>query len=391
VEKEMEMKGRIKVIALVAAAMFLTAGLMVGQSTVYAADTFKIGAAFALTGPAAVIGDPSAKIAEMLLEEINGAGGVNGKKIEMITYDTESDPTKTVTIMKRLIEKDKVLAIIGPTTTGSAMASIKTIESSEVPVVACVGGSPVVIPVKKWIFKSPQTGILAVERLYDYFAREGLKKVAIMSAAGGFGDSGRKALLAQAEPLGFEIVADERYGNKDTDMSAQLTSIKAKGAQAIVVWGIGPAPAIITKNAKQLGVKATIFMSHGVADPNFIKLAGDAAEGVMMPASRFIVADKMDDSDSRKAFLMEVKTKYEAKYGPVSTHTGYAYDALRIIEMALATAGADRAAIRDAIEKTQGYVGINGTFNMSPEDHNGLTKDSLVMVKVKDGGWELVP
>ena len=381
------MKGKMKLVALLAVAAFAVAG----QLPAFAADTFKIGAAFALTGPAAVIGDPSAKIAEMLLEEINGAGGVNGKKIELITYDTESDPTKAVTVMKRLIDKDKVLAIIGPTTTGSAMASIKTVQSSEVPVVACVGGSPVVIPVKKWVFKSPQTGILAVERLYDYFAREKLTKVAILSAAGGFGDSGRKALLAQAEPLGFEIAADERYGNRDTDMSAQLTSIKGSGAQAIVVWGIGPAPAIITKNAKQLGVKIPIFMSHGVADPKFIELAGDAAEGVMMPASRFIVADKMADSDPRKAFLMEVKTKYEAKYGPVSTHTGYAYDALRIIEMALATAGADRAGIRDAIEKTQGYVGINGTFNMSAEDHNGLTKDSLVMVVVKDGGWAIVP
>ena len=247
------------------------------------------------------------------------------------------------------------------------------------------------IPVKKWVFKSPQTGILAVERLYGHFTKVGIKKVAILTSAGGFGDSGRKALVAKAEPLGFEIVADERYNDKDTDMSTQLTAIKGKDAQAIVVWGVGPAPAIISKNAKQLGVTVPVFMSHGVADPNFIKLAGDAAEGVMMPASRFIVADKMADSDSRKAFLMEVKTKYEAKYGPVSTHTGYAYDALRIIEKALATAGADRAAIRDAIEKTEGYVGINGTFNMSPDDHNGLTKDSLVMVKVKDGGWELVP
>lgn len=380
------MKGKLGLFLTV-----LAAAMLLAAPAVQAADTYKIGAAFALTGPAAVIGDPSAKIAEMLLGDINGAGGVNGKKIELITYDTESDPTKAVNVIRRLIEKDKVLAIIGPTTTGSAMASLKFIEQSQVPVVACVGGSPVVIPVKKWVFKTPQTGILAVERLYDYFAREGLKKVAILTAAGGFGDSGRKALLAQAGPLGFEIVADEKYGRKDTDMSAQLTSIKGKGPQAIVVWGVGPAPAIITKNARQLGIETPIFMSHGVADPKFVELAGEAAEGVMMPASSFIVADKLDDADPNKAFLMEVKKRYESKYGPVSTHTGYAYDALKIIEKALAAAGADRAGIRDAIEKTKGYVGINGTFNMSAEDHNGLTKDSLVMVRVKDGGWEIVP
>lgn len=383
----MKRKGKMKVVALVAAAGFL----LLGQGMAHAADTFKIGAAFALTGPAAVIGDPSAKIAEMLLEEINAAGGVNGKKIEMITYDTESDPTKAVTVIKRLIDKDQVLAIIGPTTTGSAMASLKFVQDSEVPMVACVGGAPVVVPVKKWVFKTPQSDTLAVERLYDYFVEKGIKRVAILTSAGGFGDSGRRGLTEQAGPLGIQIVADERYGDRDTDMSAQLTTIKGKDAQAVVVWGIGPAPAIITKNARQLDLGIPIFMSHGVADPKFIELAEEAAEGVMMPASRFIVADKLDDSDSRKAFLMDVKKRYEEKYGPVSTHTGYAYDALRIIERALTVAGADRAKIRDAIENTKGYVGINGTFNMSPEDHNGLTKDSLVMVGVKDGGWVIVP
>lgn len=366
-------------------------GTLVRPSAAEAAEPYRIGAAFALTGPAAMIGDPSAKIAEMLLDEINASGGVGGHPIELITYDTASDPTKAVTVIRRPVEKDNVLAVIGPTTTGSAMASIKFIQDSEIPMVACVGGSPVVIPVKKWVFKTPQTDILAVERLYDYFAREGIKKIALLTSAGGFGDSGKKALQAQAVPLGFTVVADERYNDKDTNMTAQLTSIRGTDAQAIVVWGVGPAPAIICKNAKQLGITTPIFMSHGLADPSFIKLAGDAAEGVMMPASRFIVAEKLADEDPHKAFLVKVKRTYEGKYGPVSTHTGYAYDALRIIEMALKEAGGDRAKLRDAIERTRNYIGINGTFNMSAEDHNGLTKDSLIMVKVEKGDWVIVP
>jgi branched-chain amino acid transport system substrate-binding protein len=381
------MKGRIVRFLIV---MTMVA-VVLCPTLVIAAEPYRIGAAFALTGPAAMIGDPSQKIAEMLLKEINDGGGVNGHPIELITYDTASDPTKAVTALRRLVAKDKVLAVIGPTTTGSAMASIKFIQESEVPMVACVGGSPVVIPVKKWVFKTPQTEILAVERLYDYFKDKNIKKIALLTAAGGFGDAGKRSLLAQAEPLGFDIVAEERYNDKDTDMTAQLTSIRGTDAQAIVVWGIGPAPAIITKNAKQLGIKTPIFMSHGLADPSFLKLAGADAEGVMMPASRFIVADKLDDNDPRKAFLMNVKKEYEEKYGPVSTHTGYAYDALRIIERALKEAGPDSSKIRDAIEQTRDYVGINGTFNMSPEDHNGLTKESLVMVRVQDGGWVIVP
>ena len=248
-----------------------------------------------------------------------------------------------------------------------------------------------VIPVKKWVFKSPQTGIVAAERLFDYFVEKGIKKVALMTSAGGFGSSGKKALLDQAESRGLKIVADHRYNDKDTDMSAQITAIRGTDAQAIVVWGIGPAPAIITKNVMQLGAKIPVFMSHGQADPSFIRLAGSAAEGVRVPASRFIVADLLSDNDSRKPFLQKIKKAYEARYGPVSTHTGYAYDALQILVRALEKAGTDRAKLRDAIEKTKGYVGINGTFNMSPDDHNGLTKKSLVMVMVKDGGWVIVP
>ncbi|NOY86487.1 MAG: ABC transporter substrate-binding protein [Deltaproteobacteria bacterium] len=382
------MKGKLTGIFAIAA-MVLTMGMITPEAR--ALEPYRIGAAFALTGPAAMIGEPSSRMAQILLEEVNAAGGVNGHPIEMITYDTKSDPTQAVLVIRKLVLKDKVLAIIGPTTTGSAMASIKFIQESKVPMVACVGGSPVVIPVKKWVFKTPQTGILAVQRLYEYFAKKGYRKVAILTAAGGFGDSGKKALLAQAGPMGIEIVAKERYNDKDTNMSSQLTSIRGTDAQAIVVWGIGPAPAIICKNARQLGIKTPVFLSHGEADPSFIKLAGDAGEGVMMPASRFIVAQELSDNDPRKAFLMKIKEKYEKRYGPVSTHTGYAYDALRIIEQALKKAGPDRAGIRDAIEKTDNYVGINGTFNMSPSDHNGLTKDSLVMVKVENGGWVIVP
>ncbi len=382
------MKGKLTGIFAIAA-MVLTMGMITPEAR--ALEPYRIGAAFALTGPAAMIGEPSSRMAQILLEEVNAAGGVNGHPIEMITYDTKSDPTQAVLVIRKLVLRDKVLAIIGPTTTGSAMASIKFIQESKVPMVACVGGSPVVIPVKKWVFKTPQTGILAVQRLYEYFAKKGYRKVAILTAAGGFGDSGKKALLAQAGPMGIEIVAKERYNDKDTNMSSQLTSIRGTDAQAIVVWGIGPAPAIICKNARQLGIRTPVFLSHGEADPSFIKLAGDAGEGVMMPASRFIVAQELSDNDPRKAFLMKIKEKYEKRYGPVSTHTGYAYDALRIIEQALKKAGPDRAGIRDAIEKTDNYVGINGTFNMSPSDHNGLTKDSLVMVKVENGGWVIVP
>ncbi len=358
--------------------------------TAYAAEPFRIGAAFDLTGGAAMVGDPSRKVAEMLVEEVNAAGGINGSKVEVVYDDTASDPTRAVTVVKKMIEKDHVLAIVGPTTTGNTMAVVKLVEESGTPLIACVGGTPVVVPVKKFVFKTPQTDIVAVARLYDHLAKKGIRKVALLTSSSSFGQAGKVELTRQAGPLGIEVVAEEKYNDDDKDMSAQLTAISGKGSQAIIAWGIGPAPAIIAKNVKALGIKTPLFLSHGMADPSFTKLAGDAAEGVMMPASRVIVAEQLPASDPNRALLVDFRKRYVARYGEFSNHAAYAYDAFKILFAALKTAGADRAKIRDAIESTRDFAGADGVFNFTPEDHNGLTKESMLVVGVKNGGWTIV-
>jgi branched-chain amino acid transport system substrate-binding protein len=236
---------------------------------------------------------------------------------------------------------------------------------------------------------------MAVEKIYTKLQADGLQKIAIITVSNGYGDSGRVQLQNLAAKYGLSIVADERYGAKDTDMSAQLTKIKGTDAQAIVCWGTNPGPAVIAKNRKQLGITIPLYNSHGVASPKFIELSGGAAEGTFLPAGKLIVVDQLGASDPQRALLAEYKADYEGKFGAgtVNTFGGHAYDALIIavkaIENAAENGEVTRATIRDEIEKVQDFVGTGGIFNFSTEDHNGLTKDGFVMVEIKDGTWKL--
>jgi len=350
-------------------------------------ETYKIGALFAVTGPASPLGTPEKETVEMLQEEINAAGGVNGHPIEVIIYDTETDETKAVTLAKKLIEQDKVLAIIGPSTSGETLAIVDTIEQAGVPLVACAAATQIVDPVKKWVFAAPQTSDAAVQEIYDYAKANGIDRVAIMTASDGFGDGGKGSLEKLADAKGITIVAAESFGKTDTDMTPQLTKIKGTDAQAVIVWGTNPGPAVIAKNMKQLNMEIQLFQSHGVANATFIELAGEAANGVILPAGKLMVHQDISDDDPQKEVLTEYAEAFEAKYDkPANTFGGHAYDALHIVVNALEAAGPDKAKIRDEIEKMN-FVGTAGVFQMSPEDHNGLGKGSFVMIEIVGGDW----
>ncbi|MGA1867164.1 MAG: ABC transporter substrate-binding protein [bacterium] len=348
-------------------------------------DSYKIGAIFSVTGPASWLGEPERNTAQMIVDKVNAAGGVNGHPLELVVYDTEGDETKAVLNTKKLIEKDNVLAIIGPSRSGSSMAIIPTIEKAQVLNISCAAAAAIVQPVKKWVFKTPQSDAFCAEAMYEFMKKKGITKIAIISVSSGFGDNGRKELLKAAEKMGMKVVADERYGGKDTDMTAQLTKIKGTDAQAIINWSIGPTQVIVTKNVHQLGIKIPLFQSHGFGNTKNIEQAGDAAEGVMAPIGRLLVADLLPDYHYHKKVLMDYKTEYEKKFkAEASTFGGHAYDALYMIIAALKEVGPDRAKIRDYIENMKGFLGTADIFNFSPEDHNGLTKDSFSVLVVKN-------
>ncbi len=359
--------------------------------SVFAAAPIKIGALFAVTGPAAFLGEPERNSAKMVIDEINKAGGVKGHKLELVAYDTSGDATKAVQLATKLIKDDKVVAIIGPSTTGETMAVIPVTEKAQIPLISCSAGSKITDPIKKWVFKTAQNDSLAVGKIYEYLQKTKQTSVSILTVSDGFGASGREQLKSQAVKYGIKIVSDDTYGPKDTDMTAQLTKIRGAHPQAIICWGTNPGPAVIAKNARQLGIKTPLFMSHGVSSKKFIELAGDAAEGIKLPSGKVVVSDLLPGSDKQKKPLMAFVKDYQNHYKAEGDHFGgHAWDAVMLIRNAIENGAGSAATIRDQLEKSKGFAGIGGSFTYSAQDHAGLGKDAFVLVEVKNKDWVIV-
>ncbi len=386
--KRMATKGTVPGIVFAA----LVATLLFG-AVAQAAEPIRIGAIFSVTGPASFLGEPEKNTAKMLEEDINKAGGLLGRKVEIIVYDDETDATKAVTAYDRLIKKDKVVAVVGPSTSGSTLAIVPKAEAAKIPLVSAAAAKKIVVPVKYWVFKTPQSDELAVKAIFKYAKKVGIKNIAIITASDAFGGAGREELKLLAPGAGFTIVADEVFGPKDTDMTAQLTKIKGTTAQAIICWGTNPGPAVIARNRVQLGIKIPLYNSHGVASKKFIELAGaENAEGVLLPAGRLIVEDQVAKNHPQKGVLSGYIKEYQAKYKqPISTFGGHAWDAVMLVVQAIRDGkSAEPAAIRNALEKIRKFQGTAGEFNFSDKEHNGLTEDAFVMVQVKKGDWEML-
>jgi branched-chain amino acid transport system substrate-binding protein len=366
--------------------------LSLAAAPALAQEPIRIGAFLSVTGPASFLGDPEQKTLEMQVEKINAEGGVLGRKLQLVAYDSAGDAEKARTFAKRLIEQDKVDVLVGGSTTGETMAAVPLAEAAGVPFISLAGAVVIVEPVKKWVFKTPHTDRMACDKIFVDMKARGLSKVALISGSGGFDKSMRGECLKVAPNHGMQIVADETYGAADTDMTAQLTKIKGSGAQAVLNAGFGQGPAIVTRNHKQVGVNLPMYQSHGVASKEYIKLAGDAAEGVRLPAAALLVADLLAANDAQKPVVTGYRNAYEARYkSEVSTFGGHAYDGLMLAVGAIKSAGStDKAKVRDAIEATKGYVGTGGVVNMSATDHMGLDLSAFRVLEVKGGTWSLV-
>ena len=373
---------------------FTAALCLVFASSAFCASaetTYKIGGIFSVTGPASFLGDPEKKSLEMAVEQINKQGGIDGHMLEAVIYDTVGDPSKTVMSVSKLINKDNVIAIIGPSRTPTTLAVVPMVQKAEIPFISCAAGNKIVEPVKPWVFKTAQSDILAVASIYQHIKKQGYKTLGIITVANAFGESGKEQLLAQAPEFGLEVVRSETFGGKDSDMTAQLTKIRKENPDAIVCWGTNPGPAVVAKNIEQLEINVPLYQSHGVASPKFIELAGEAAEDILLPTGKILVADLLPESDPQKQVLTEYIDAYESKYSTsVSGFGGYAYDAMHLLAKALEGTGGDRAQIRENLENIKGHVGVSGVFNFSKSDHNGLDPDAFVMVRIKNGTWELI-
>jgi len=385
------MRTRILAGALAALALlcFVTGALAAGKEK----EPIRIGAVFSVTGPPSFLGDPEKKTAEMVVEEINRKGGLLGRKVELIVLDDEGDATKAVTAVDRLLKLEKVSAIIGPSTSGNTMAIIPRVEEAKVPLVSCAASKKITTPVKEWVFKTAQSDSIFVKKIYGQMKKAGITKVALLCASDAYGAAGREDLKELAPQFGITVSADEVFGPKDTDMTAQLTKIKGTDAQAVICWGTNPGPAVIARNRVQLGITIPLYMSQGVASKKFIELAGvENAEGILLPAGRILVADRVSDKLPQKKILKGYCSAFEGRFNqPVSAFGGHAWDAVKLLEQAILRAKSSKPeAIRKALEQTRGFWGIGGQFTFSATDHAGLTEDSMVMVKIVKGDWELL-
>jgi len=357
------------------------------------AEPYVIGSIFSITGPASYLGEPERNTMEMLAEQINAQGGLKGHPVKLVIYDDEGDVTKARLHAEKLMQKDKVLAIIGPSLTHTSMTVLDVTQKVKLPLISCAAGVGITAPAaeRQWVFKTAQTDQMAVSRIYQWAKKQGLTKVAILTVSTGFGVSGKEQLNALAPQYGMEVVAQEVFGEKDTDMTPQLTKIRGTPAQAVICWGTGPVIALVAKNLKQLGLNLPLIQSHGAASKKFIELAGDAADGIIMPAGKLVIYKLLPDSDPQKAVCQGYDEKYQAKFkAPASSFGGYAFDAFKMLTLALEKVGADKEKIRGELENIKNYVGISGIFNMSPQDHNGLTPEAFVMVKIDKGAFQLL-
>ena len=370
--------------------------LSAAPAGVSAQEAYKIGAIFSITGPGSSLGIPERDTALMIEADVNARGGVKGPDgkmhpVKLVIYDDASDETKAVLAAKKLIDEDRVTAIVGTTLSGTSLAILDSVQKAEVPLVSCAAAIKIVEPAaeRKWVFKTPQSDHLIVGVLVDYLKAKGLGKVAWLNVDYAFGQLGWIEFERAAQKAGLAIAANEKFGQKDVDMTPQLTRVKAAGPQAVIIWSIPPSASIATKNYGDLGITAPLFQSHGVGNKKYIELAGPAANNVMFPAGKLLVAEQLADNDVQKGVLLAYARDFEAKYGPRNTFGGHAWDAVQLVLKALEKAGPDRAKVRAAIEGTRNFVGVTGVFDFSPADHNGLDRRAVTMIQIADGQWRM--
>ena len=355
-----------------------------------AQNTVKIGTVLSVTGPAAFLGEPEEKTIKMYTDKINAEGGIKGKKIELVSYDDGGDANKARTFATRLVEEDKVVAVLGGSTTGTTLAMIPVFEEAKIPFISFGGAIEIVEPVRKFVYKTPHTDKMACQKIFEDMRLRKITKIGIISSTDGFGKSMREQCLKVAKEGGVEFVADETHGPRDADVTPQLTKIKnTPGLQGLVHTGFSQHGAVVTRNVRQIGLQVPFYQNHGVASKSYIELSGEAANGVRLPAAALLLAEKLADNDPQKPVVVAYKQVYEKTANqPVSTFGGHAYDGFFILIEAMKRANSlDPQKINAEIEKTKGFIGTAGIVNMSPTDHLGLDLTAFKMLEIRNGDW----
>lgn len=356
----------------------------------HAQEPSKIGVILSLSGPASFIGQAQRNAINIIEEEVNRKEELQSQRVKFIIHDDGGDKDKALVGIKRLIDQENVLAVIGPSLSPITFALIPVAEDKKVPLISLAAAVEIVRPVKPWVFKVPPSDSQAVEKLLEFLGAKNLRRVGLIYSGETFGLSGRDKFYEQAAGKGFELVAQEGYNPGDIDMREQIRKVVAAQADVLVVWGTLPGPALIARQMREMGAQLPLVNSHGAEPKKLMELGAAALSGSYLLTSPLLVVEQIPDADERQGALRKFRAEYEKRYGAADPFGGYAWDGARLVLNALKEAGLDRKKIRDYLEKVVNFQGPTGTFNFSPTDHNGLSKDAFVIVKIEGGNLKLV-
>ncbi len=350
------------------------------------------GAVVSATGPGSPLGEPERTTLQMLEKQLNAAGGLLGRPVKIVIEDDQSNPKEAVTAVNKLLQQDKVVAVIGSTISASTLAIKPIVTQAGIPQMAMAASDAITAAPIDWVWRTPPKDAIAAQRALQYI-QESLKKtkVAVLYDSNAFGASGFKTLTDQAPKFGVTIVDSASYKTEDTDLTAQLTKLKGSNPEALIVWGTNPGPAVAAKNMKQLAWDIPYIGSHGIANKTFITLAGDAAEGVAFPAGKLLAPQSITDPKQKEVTDQFIAAYKEASGGQAPpTFAGHAFDAVGLlvnaIQKANSTAPAD---IQKELNATTGWAGPDGIYNYSATDHDGLAISDMIVVKIENGQWVL--
>lgn len=343
-----------------------------------AADTIKIGFMGALTGDVAMFGKPTLEGMKMAAEEINAAGGINGKKIEIVEADNRGDKQEGASVAQKLISRDNVVAILGDPTTGISKVVAPIAQKAGVVLLSAGATGPGLVEIGDYIFRNTLLDSVAIPACIDYFVNElKYKKVAVITSDNNDYSVGLSQTFRDAaKAKGVEIVADEKVKDGDKDFSAQVTNIKAKKPDVIFFSGYYTEGALIMKEARKQGIKANMFGGDGLFSPEFIKLGGDAVEGSMAALG---FSPEQASPETAK-FIEAFKNKFNGALPGLFDAQGY--DGLMMLADAIKRANsADPKVFKDALAQTKDFKGVSGTITIRANREPIKTPLCLLMVK----------
>jgi len=374
-------------------AMTLAAGL---ASTAWSAD-LKVGFVTSLSGPGSSIGIPYAK-------GIQAAAAfkpeVGGRKIQLIQLDDASDPSTAARNARKLIDEEKVDVLIGTSGVPGSMAIAAVARESKTPM---IGITPLSLAGEEgaWTVTVAQPVPLMVSAVVESMKRSGVKTVAYIGFSDSWGDLVYDALTKSAEPAGIKVVTNERYARADSSVAGQVLKIVAARPDAVITGGSGTPGALPYLALADRGFKGPIYGTHALINPDFIRVSGASAQGLLAPTGPVIVAEQLPESNPIRKATLDFRAAYQKTHNAPTTDafSAYAFDAWLVLADAVARVGAKgepgtpqyRVALRDAIVSTKELVGTHGVYNFKPGATFGADERARVIVKLDKGQWKLVP